>query len=49
MDKQKFEFKDYLVRDFNEIYKKTEYYCSDFEGKTVLICGGAGVFGFLFV
>ena len=37
------------TEDFKEIYKKTEYYCSDFDGKTVIICGGAGFLGSLFV
>ena len=38
-----------FIRDFEEVYKKTEYNCYDFEGKTVLVCGGAGFLGSLFV
>ena len=47
--KNQYEIGDHLIRDFAEVYKKTEYYCSDFEGKTILICGGAGFLGSLFV
>ena len=42
-------FKKFHHRDFGEIYKKTESNCHDFEGKTILICGGAGFLGSLFV
>ena len=42
-------FKKCYHRDFGEIYKKTENNCYDFEGKTILICGGAGFLGSLFV
>ena len=38
-----------FIRDFKEIHQKTESHCYDFEGKTVLICGGAGFLGSLFV
>ena len=42
-------FKKCHHRDFGEIHQKTESECRDFEGKTILICGGAGFLGSLFV
>jgi len=38
-----------FIRDFEEVYHKTESYCYDFEGKTILVCGGAGFLGSLFL
>ena len=43
------QLKDCYYRDFEEIYKKTESNCYSFEGKTILVCGGAGFLGALFV
>ena len=37
--------KQHYIRDFKEIYKKTESNCYAFEGKTILVCGGAGFLG----
>ena len=42
-------FEKHYQRDFEEIYKKTERNCYSFEGKTILVCGGAGFLGALFV
>jgi len=42
-------YEKHYQRDFEEIYKKTERNCYSFEGKTILVCGGAGFLGALFV
>ena len=40
---------EYLKRDFKEVYNKTQEETYDFEGKTILVCGGAGFLGSLYV
>lgn len=40
---------NWIERDFSEVYRYSESHTADFEGKTILICGGAGFLGSLFI